>query len=233
MKKRSVVVILVILCIFGVIKCSLILDGYMQVKKESEINSEKVELNDKNINKSIKEMLTNLFEIGDAKLDEQEFFETYRKKTFENFYIDYDNENRSYVALLIFRHFFYNLEENRNKESIKTNIKIENIYKLSDNNYEVKFIVEKEFNYKDNPNIIKLEEEYNALIINENNKYLIKEIYNIKDFKNYINKEHKISKYCTKRGKLYSEYLIFKKGQYSNLNEGLDREEILNDGYVI
>ncbi|MDK3000959.1 hypothetical protein, partial [Clostridium perfringens] len=174
MKKRSVVVILVILCIFGVIKCSLILDGYMQVKKESEINSEKVELNDKNINKSIKEMLTNLFEIGDAKLDEQEFFETYRKKTFENFYIDYDNENRSYVALLIFRHFFYNLEENRNKESIKTNIKIENIYKLSDNNYEVKFIVEKEFNYKENTNIIKLEEEYNALIINENNKYLIK-----------------------------------------------------------
>ncbi|AOY53059.1 hypothetical protein ACSXBA_12210 [Clostridium perfringens] len=233
MKKRSVVVILVILCIFGVIKCSLILDGYMQVKKESEINSEKVELNDKNINKSIKEMLTNLFEIGDAKLDEQEFFETYRKKTFENFYIDYDNENRSYVALLIFRHFFYNLEENRNKESIKTNIKIENIYKLSDNNYEVKFIVEKEFNYKDNPNIIKLEEEYNALIINENNKYLIKEIYNIKDFNNYINKEHKISKYYTKRSKLYSEYLIFKKGQYSNLNEGLDREEILNDGYVI
>ncbi|MBI6054869.1 hypothetical protein, partial [Clostridium perfringens] len=215
MKKRSVVVILVILCIFGVIKCSLILDGYMQVKKESEINSEKVELNDKNINKSIKEMLTNLFEIGDAKLDEQEFFETYRKKTFENFYIDYDNENRSYVALLIFRHFFYNLEENRNKESIKTNIKIENIYKLSDNNYEVKFIVEKEFNYKDNPNIIKLEEEYNALIINENNKYLIKEIYNIKDFNNYINKEHKISKYYTKRSKLYSEYLIFKKGQYS------------------
>lgn len=233
MKKRSVVVILVILCIFGVIKCSLILDGYMQVKKESEINSEKVELNDKNINKSIKEMLTNLFEIGDAKLDEQEFFETYRKKTFENFYIDYDNENRSYVALLIFRHFFYNLEENGNKESIKTNIKIENIYKLSDNNYEVKFIVEKEFNYKDNPNIIKLEEEYNALIINENNKYLIKEIYNIKDFNNYINKEHKISKYYTKRSKLYSEYLIFKKGQYSNLNEGLDREEILNDGYVI
>ncbi|HHL2034295.1 hypothetical protein P5E41_08870 [Clostridium perfringens] len=233
MKKRSVVVLLVILCIFGVIKCSLILDGYMQVKKESEINSEKVELNDKNINKSIKEMLTNLFEIGDAKLDEQEFFETYRKKTFENFYIDYDNENRSYVALLIFRHFFYNLEENKNKESIKTNIKIENIYKLSDNNYEVKFIVEKEFNYKDNPNIIKLEEEYNALIINENNKYLIKEIYNIKDFNNYINKEHKISKYYTKRSKLYSEYLIFKKGQYSNLNEGLDREEILNDGYVI
>lgn len=229
MKKRSVVVILVILCIFGVIKYSLILDGYMQVKKESEINSEKVELNDKNINKSIKEMLTNLFEIGDAKLDEQEFFETYRKKTFENFYIDYDNENRSYVALLIFRHFFYNLEENRNKESIK----IENIYKLSDNNYEVKFIVEKEFNYKDNPNIIKLEEEYNALIINENNKYLIKEIYNIKDFNNYINKEHKISKYYTKRSKLYSEYLIFKKGQYSNLNEGLYREEILNDGYVI
>ena len=233
MKKRSVVVILVILCIFGVIKCLLILDGYIQVKKESEINSGKVELNDKNINKSIKEMLTNLFEIGDAKLDEQEFFETYRKKTFENFYIDYDNENRSYVALLIFRHFFYNLEENRNKESIKTNIKIENIYKLSDNNYEVKFIVEKEFNYKDNPNIIKLEEEYNALIINENNKYLIKEIYNIKDFNNYINKEHKISKYYTKRSKLYSEYLIFKKGQYSNLNEGLDREEILNDGYVI
>ena len=30
----------------------------MQVKKESEINSEKVELNDKNINKYIKEMLT-------------------------------------------------------------------------------------------------------------------------------------------------------------------------------
>ncbi|MFH5963162.1 hypothetical protein ACHM2C_12950, partial [Clostridium perfringens] len=100
---------------------------------------------------------------------------------------------------MIFCNFFYNLEENKNKENIKTNIKIENIYKVSDDNYDVRFIVEKEFNYKDNPNIIKLEEEYNALIINENNKYLIKEIYNINDFNNYINKEHKISKYYTKR----------------------------------
>ncbi|EIF6154253.1 hypothetical protein G6Z18_06285 [Clostridium perfringens] len=233
MKKRSVVVILVILCIFGVIKCSLILDGYMQVKKESEINSEKVELNDKNINKSIKEILTNLFEIGDIKLEQQEFIGKYSQKIDDYFLIDYNSENREYVFRLIFCNFFYNLEENKNKENIKTNIKIENIYKVSDDNYDVRFIVEKEFNYKDNPNIIKLEEEYNALIINENNKYLIKEIYNIKDFNNYINKEHKISKYYTKRSKLYSEYLIFKKGQYSNLNEGLDREEILNDGYVI
>ncbi|WP_416188303.1 hypothetical protein [Clostridium perfringens] len=233
MKKVIKKIFLIILCIFVIGKCLFILDGYIQVKKESEINSEKVELNDKNINGSIKEMLINLFEIVAAKLDEQEFFETYRKKTFENFYIDYDNENRSYVALSIFRHFFYNLKENKNKENIKTNIKIENIYKLSDNNYEVKFIVEKEFNYNENPKVIKIEEEYNALIINENNKYLIKEIYNIKDFNNYINKEHKISKYYTKRNKLYSEYLIFKKGQYSSLNEGLDREEILNEGYII
>ncbi|WP_283677656.1 hypothetical protein, partial [Clostridium perfringens] len=182
MKKRSVVVILVILCIFGVIKCSLILDGYMQVKKESEINSEKVELNDKNINKSIKEMLTNLFEIGDIKLEQQEFIGKYSQKIDDYFLIDYNSENREYVFRLIFCNFFYNLEENKNKENIKTNIKIENIYKVSDDNYDVRFIVEKEFNYKDNPNIIKLEEEYNALIINENNKYLIKEIYNINDF---------------------------------------------------
>ena len=233
MKKRSVAVILVILCIFGVIKCSLILDGYMQVKKESEINSEKVELNDKNINKSIKEMLTNLFEIGDIKLEQQEFIGKYSQKIDDYFLIDYNSENREYVFRLIFCNFFYNLEENKNKENIKTNIKIENIYKVSDDNYDVRFIVEKEFNYKDNPNIIKLEEEYNALIINENNKYLIKEIYNIKDFNNYINKEHKISKYYTKRSELYSKYLIFKKGQYSSLNEGLDREEILNEGYII
>ncbi|MFH5938797.1 hypothetical protein [Clostridium perfringens] len=234
MKKRSVVVILVILCIFGVIKCSLILDGYMQVKKESEINSEKVELNDKNINKSIKEMLTNLFEIGDIKLEQQEFIGKYSQKIDDYFLIDYNSENREYVFRLIFCNFFYNLEENKNKENIKTNIKIENIYKISDDNYEVRFIVEKEFNYKDNPNIIKLEEEYNTLIINENNKYLIKEIYNINDFNNYINREHEISKYYTKRSKLYTEYLIFKKGQYSDLGERyLNREEILNDGYII
>ena len=208
MKKRSVVVILVILCIFGVIKCSLILDGYMQVKKESEINSEKVELNDKNINKSIKEMLTNLFEIGDIKLEQQEFIGKYSQKIDDYFLIDYNSENREYVFRLIFCNFFYNLEENKKKENIKTNIKIENIYKVSDDNYDVRFIVEKEFNYKDNPNIIKLEEEYNALIINENNKYLIKEIYNINDFNNYINKEHKISKYYTKRSKLYIKYLM-------------------------
>ena len=234
MKKRSVVVILVILCIFGVIKCSLILDGYMQVKKESEINSEKVELNDKNINKSIKEMLTNLFEIGDIKLEQQEFIGKYSQKIDDYFLIDYNSENREYVFRLIFCNFFYNLEENKNKENIKTNIKIENIYKVSDDNYDVRFIVEKEFNYKDNPNIIKLEEEYNALIINENNKYLIKEIYNINDFNNYINKEHKISKYYTKRSKLYIKYLMFKNGKYSELWEGyLDKERILNNGYII
>ena len=234
MKKISVLVILVILCIFGVIKCSLILDGYMQVKKEIEINSEKVELNDKNINKSIKEMLTNLFEIGDIKLEQQEFIGKYSQKIDDYFLIDYNSENREYVFRLIFCNFFYNLEENENKENIKTNIKIENIYKLSDGNYEVKFIVEKEFNYKDNSNMTKLEEEYNSVIVNENNKYLIKEIYNIKDFNNYINREQEIEKYYTKRSKLYTKYLIFKKTQYSDLWERyLDREEILNDGYII
>ncbi|STB43250.1 hypothetical protein [Clostridium perfringens] len=106
MKKRSVVVILVILCIFGVIKCSLILDGYMQVKKESEINSGKVELNDKNINKSIKEMLTNLFEIGDIKLEQQEFIGKYSQKIDDYFLIDYNSENREYVFRLIFCNFF-------------------------------------------------------------------------------------------------------------------------------
>ncbi|GAA0068436.1 hypothetical protein UT300002_32250 [Clostridium perfringens] len=233
-KKRIMVVFLIILCIFSIGKCSLILEGYMQVKKESEINSEKVELNDKNINRSIKEMLTNLFEIGDAKLGKQEFFETYRKKTFGNFYRDYDNKKMEYVPWLIFDHFFYNIEENEDKENLKTNIKIENIYKSSDDNFEVNFIVEKEFNYKDNPNIIKLEEEYNSVIINKNNKYLIKEIYNIKDFNNYINREHEISKCYIKRSKLYTKYLMFKKGQYSELWEGyLDKERILNDGYVI
>lgn len=54
-------------------------------KKESEINSGKVELNDKNINKSIKEMLTNLFEIGDAKLDEQEFLRHIERKLLKIF----------------------------------------------------------------------------------------------------------------------------------------------------
>ncbi|MBI6069603.1 hypothetical protein H8K15_16500, partial [Clostridium perfringens] len=178
MKKRITVVFLIILCIFSIGKCSLILEEYMQVKKESEINSEKVELKDTKINESIKEMLTNLFEIGDAKLEKQEFLSKYYYKIFDYFSIDFKSENRAYVFDLIFHHFFYNVEENKNKENIKTTIKIENVYKLSDNNYEVKFIVKKEFNYNENPKVIKSEEEYNALIINENNKYLIKEIYN-------------------------------------------------------
>ena len=233
-KKRITVVFLIILCIFSIGKCSLILEEYMQVKKESEINSEKVELKDTKINESIKEKLTNLFEIGDAKLEKQEFLSKYYYKIFDYFSIDFKSENRAYVFDLIFHHFFYNVEENKNKENIKTTIKIENVYKLSDNNYEVKFIVKKEFNYNENPKVIKSEEEYNALIINENNKYLIKEIYNIKDFNNYINKEHKISKYYTKRSKLYSEYITFKKGQYFSLEDHyLNKEEILNDGYVV
>ena len=233
-KKRITVVFLIILCIFSIGKCSLILEEYMQVKKESEINSEKVELKDTKINESIKEMLTNLFEIGDAKLEKQEFLSKYYYKIFDYFSIDFKSENRAYVFDLIFHHFFYNVEENKNKENIKTTIKIENVYKLSDNNYEVKFIVKKEFNYNENPKVIKSEEEYNALIINENNKYLIKEIYNIKDFNNYINKEHKISKYYTKRSNLYSEYITFKKGQYFSLEDHyLNKEEILNDGDVV
>ncbi|MBI6069663.1 hypothetical protein H8K15_16835, partial [Clostridium perfringens] len=46
--------------------------------------------------------------------------------------------------------------------------------------------------------------------------------------------EHKISKYYTKRSKLYSEYITFKKGQYFSLEDHyLNKEEILNDGYVV
>ena len=164
--KKTIIPILILVFTVTIITVSKILYEYIQLKQEIKLDSQKVEVNNSEINKDIEEMLTNLFEIGDAQLEKQEFFETYRKKTFENFYID--NENRAYVFHLIFRHFFHNIEENHNKENLKTNIKIENIYKISDNNYEVKFIVEKEFNYKDNPNIIKLEEEYyNALIIEE------------------------------------------------------------------
>lgn len=232
--KKTMIPILILVFMVTIITGSKILYEYIQLKQEIKLDSQKVEVNNSEINKDIEEMLTNLFEIGDAKLEKQEFIGKYSQKFNDYFLIDYNSENREYVFRLIFCHFFYNIEENEDKENIKTNIKIENIYKVSDNNYEVKFIVEKEFNYKDNPNIIKLEEEYNALIINENNKYLIKEIYNIKDFNNYISREHEISKYYTKRSKLYTEYLTFKKGQYSDLGETyLNREEILNDGYII
>ncbi|EHR0219377.1 hypothetical protein KS664_003011 [Clostridium perfringens] len=234
MIKNTIITILILVFSVTIIIGSEILYEYMQLKQEIKLDSQKVEINNNDINKGIKEMLTNLFKIGDAKLEKQEIFEKYFKKTFRYFYRYYDNENRGYVPWLIFEHFFYNIEENEYKENIKTNIKIENIYKLSDGNYEVKFIVEKEFNYKDNSNMTKLEEEYNSVIVNENNKYLIKEIYNIKDFNNYINREQKIEKYYTKKSKLYTKYLRFKNGQYSDLEERyLDREEILNDGYVI
>ncbi|MBI6096758.1 hypothetical protein H8K23_11355 [Clostridium perfringens] len=46
----------------------------------------KVELNDKNINESIKEMLTNLFEIGDVKLEQQEFFDEYFQEIIHYFF---------------------------------------------------------------------------------------------------------------------------------------------------
>ncbi|GAA0067046.1 MAG: hypothetical protein E6748_17220 [Clostridium perfringens] len=232
--KKTIMTILILFCAVTIILGSKILYEYIQLKQEIKLNSQKVEINNSEINKDIEEMLTNLFEIGDAKLDKQEFMKKYYVKIKKNFLIDYNSENRDYVFYLTYSNFLYNLEENKNKENIKTNIKIENIYKVSDNNYKVKFIVEKEFNYNENPKVIKSEEEYNALIINENNKYLIKEIYNIKDFNNYINREHEISKYYTKRSKLYTEYLSFKRGQYSDLGERhLNREEILNDGYVI
>ena len=232
--KKTIMTILILFCVVTLILGSKILYEYIQLKQEIKLDNQKVEINNNEINKEIKEMLTNLFEIGDVKLEQQELFGGYYKKIFHYFFYDYNSENRNYVFDLIYNHFFYNIEENEDKENLKTNIKIENIYKLSDGNYEVKFIVEKEFNYKDNSNIIKLEEGYNSVIVNENNKYLIKEIYNIKDFNNYINREQEIEKYYTKRSKLYTKYLIFKKTQYSDLWERyLDREEILNDGYVI
>ncbi|WP_447405990.1 hypothetical protein [Clostridium perfringens] len=232
--KKTIMTILILFCAVTLILGSKILYEYIQLKQEIKLNSQKVEINNSEINKDIEEMLTNLFEIGDAKLDKQEFSRKYYYKIFDYFSVDFKSENRAYVFDLINSHFFYNIEENQYKDNLKTNIKIENIYKVSDNNYEVKFIVEKEFNYNENPKVIKSEEEYNALIINENNKYLIKEIYNIKDFNNYINREHEISKYYTKISKLYTEYLSFKRGQYSDLGERhLNREEILNDGYVI
>ena len=232
--KKTMIQILILVFTVTIITGSKILYEYIQLKQEIKLDSQKVRVNNSAINKYIEEMLTNLFEIGDAKLDKQEFPRKYYYKIFDYFSVDFNSENRAYVFDLINSHFFYNIEENQYKDNLKTNIKIENIYKVSDNNYEVKFIDEKEFNYKDNPNILKSEEEYNALIINENNKYLIKEIYNIKDFNNYISREHEISKYYTKRSKLYTEYLTFKKGQYSDLGETyLNREEILNDGYII
>lgn len=58
----------------------------------------KVELNDKNINESIKEMLTNLFEIGDVKLEQQEFFDEYFQEIIHYFFNDY-NDNPNIIKL--------------------------------------------------------------------------------------------------------------------------------------
>ncbi|MGU8479060.1 hypothetical protein ACV3QH_17705, partial [Clostridium perfringens] len=156
--KNTIIAILGLIFSVTIIMGSEILYEYIQLKQEIKLDNQKVEINNNDINKGIKEMLTNLFEIGDVKLEQQELFGGYYKKIFHYFFYDYNSENRNYVFDLIYNHFFYNIEENEDKENLKTNIKIENIYKLSDGNYEVKFIVEKEFNYKDNSNIIKLEE---------------------------------------------------------------------------
>ena len=147
--KKKIMTILILFCAVTIILGSKILYEYIQLKQEIKLNSQKVE-----INKDIEEMLTNLFEIGDAKLDKQEFSRKYYYKIFEYFSVDFNSENRAYVFDLINSHFFYIIEENQYKDNLKTNIKIENIYKVSDNNYEVKFIVEKEFNYNENPKLI-------------------------------------------------------------------------------
>ncbi|MGU8793922.1 hypothetical protein ACV3TA_16035, partial [Clostridium perfringens] len=144
--KNTIIAILGLIFSVTIIMGSEILYEYIQLKQEIKLDNQKVEINNNDINKGIKEMLTNLFVIGDAKLEQQEFWGEYFKEIL-HYFLEENNENRDYAFILIFRHFFYNLEDNKNKENLKTNIKIENVYKLSDGNYEVKFIVEKEFNY--------------------------------------------------------------------------------------
>lgn len=226
--KNLLIVVIILLCIFSIIKVSFVLAGYMQVKEEKKLYNQKIELHDNKLNENIKEMLTHVFEKGNSQLDEQTFSQNYNISEF--FEDTYGNTGEMFnSAGIMYLYFLYQLKDNYNKENLKININIEKVYELKDSTYEVRFIVEREFNYKDDKKLIKTEAEYNANVLRDNGEYLIKEIYNIKDFNNYINKEHEISKYYIKKNKLYREYLRFKFGQYSDLEEGfITKSEILN-----
>lgn len=94
--KNTIITILILVFSVTIIIGSEILYEYIQLKQEIKLDSQKVEINNNDINKGIKEMLTNLFEIGDVKLEQQEFWGEYFKEIL-HYFLEDNNENKDYV----------------------------------------------------------------------------------------------------------------------------------------
>ena len=84
--KKTIIPILILVFTVTIITVSKILYEYIQLKQEIKLDSQKVEVNNSEINKDIEEMLTNLFEIGDVKLEQQEFFDEYFQEIIHYFF---------------------------------------------------------------------------------------------------------------------------------------------------
>lgn len=61
--KKTIMTILILFCVVTLILGSKILYEYIQLKQEIKLDNQKVDINNNEINKEIKEMLTNLFGI--------------------------------------------------------------------------------------------------------------------------------------------------------------------------
>lgn len=122
----------------------------------------------------------------------------------------------SYVYL---KKFFYNLENNYQKNNINSTITIKNIYQLSKNKFKVIFDEDTEFNYIDTPNLLINEDNsYSTILLAENNNYIIDELYNEAELDSFAKEKMPIVSKIISRHALYKRYISNQSIKYKNLS---------------
>ncbi|GKX68174.1 hypothetical protein [Inconstantimicrobium mannanitabidum] len=123
------------------------------------------EITSENITSPTHDILTDIFKIEDS-LDSDTFWHGITSKYFSLFRDSKTFDNSTGLCQFnLLDHLFNQIGENANKENLKTSIKLQKAYNLNDNKYDVKFIVERESNTKNNSNTIKTQEYYDAKVI--------------------------------------------------------------------
>lgn len=153
------------------------------------------DVNDKHLEERIEGFIENLFMLENIDIDVNNFNDIFSSTRFFNM----DDGTLIYIYTT---KFLLNLKGNLEKENIKFNIELQEIYKDDSNRLKVIFKYDRNFNFIGNYESIKEQTTYEAILLKEPNSFLIDRLYEV----DALNKDSFLDIFYSNE-KLYEKYI--------------------------
>lgn len=164
------------------------------------------EIDDKELEIRVEDFIENFFVFENIDIDINQFNQVFSSTKF----LSMDDSRLIYIYR---QKFLLNLKENLEKENIKFNIKLQEIYKDDSNRIKVLFNYDRSFNFVGVNEMKKTQTTYEAILLSEKNSFYIDKIYEI----DALNRDSFLDIFRSKEA-LYEEYIKDEFFKYKRLS---------------